>query len=756
MLKKFLQKSVRPLGNLFIFVFAIYCMMSSDLLKFFDQGTAMRDVLEWTAGLESRYFDSRMRENLDRKYRSKEIVVVNIDDSSLARIGVFPLPRTIWADLLKKLDVFGAKVVAFDMMFPEKSPSTEKVNPDLVFAKAIQDFQHDGKHVFVAYNILERILNKKGEPDLGTELERQEMNPSTELLPTAPVELMLDVITSQTLAHLQPMGVLAHTYPIEIFVEHEVHMGFITMAADPDGVFRNYRAITNLDGGYYGSLGYNAYEAWLGKKHFVKVSPGTSNQIRAEIKFEGKDFILNENGEALIRYRGLAEQYPDISLYDVLQAKDSDEELKKAFAGKIVFVGSTAEGAHDLRPTPLDVKTPGMYAHINFTQMLIDKYFFQDESESLKYSILLMVLGALTFLLVHRMENAFADLFTIAAFIGGSYYVDRVYFIPSGYQLKLAYCFFSFFLTYSWNTFLNFYEANKEKRQIRGTFARYVAPTVVEEMLKDPENIQVGGSKKDITCLFSDVRDFTSISEGLSAQDLANMLNQYMTEMTDIVFETKGTLDKYIGDAIVAIWGAPVSIGNHAEHAVTAAIRMAEAMPAVNADFSRRGFPEFKVGIGLNTGECSVGNMGSSRIFSYTALGDNMNLGARLEGLCKYYGTQILISENTLARLHPNSVKTRPIDKVIVKGRQQAVGIFEVITTVHFMHREPELHQFYMTGWQFFTHKNFQGAHDVFAQILTKEPQDKASKRLKDLCEKFLAHPELVTEEFDVTKMTEK
>ncbi len=275
-------------------------------------------------------------------------------------------------------------------------------------------------------------------------------------------------------------------------------------------------------------------------------------------------------------------------------------------------------------------------------------------------------------------------------------------------------------------------------------------------MLKDPDNIQVGGTRKDITCLFSDVRDFTSISENLSAQDLANVLNQYMTGMTDIVFDTKGTLDKYIGDAIVALWGAPINIGNHAEFAVQAAIRMAEAMPAINADFVQRGFPEFKVGIGLNTGECSVGNMGSSRIFSYTALGDNMNLGARLEGLCKHYGAQILISENTLARLTPNSIKTRPIDKVIVKGRHQAVGIFEVISRVHFMNSNSELHQFYMTGWQFFTHKNFQGAYDVFSQILTDEPQDKPSKRLKELCEKYLANPELVMEDFDVTKMTEK
>jgi adenylate cyclase len=388
--------------------------------------------------------------------------------------------------------------------------------------------------------------------------------------------------------------------------------------------------------------------------------------------------------------------------------------------------------------------------------MLISKYLFAPENDSLKFSITLLILGLLIFILVHRFDNALIDLFVVMAMIAASYVADQNYFLPHGYRLKLFYCYFCFISTYSWHTFLNFYEANKEKRQIKGTFARYVAPTVVDEMLKDPENIQVGGKRMDITCLFSDVRDFTSISEGLSAQDLANMLNTYMNAMTDIVFETLGTLDKYIGDAIVAIWGAPLSIGNHAEHAVEAAIRMTEAMPAINEEFKRKGLPYFSVGIGLNTGECSVGNMGSTRIFSYTALGDNMNLGARLEGLCKYYGAQILISQNTLDRVDTQKIRTRPVDKVIVKGRTQAVGIYEVISRVHYMGKDPEALQFYLTGWQFFTHRNFRGALDVFEQILSSHPEDKVTKRLKILCEKYLADPALVTEDFDVTKMTEK
>jgi adenylate cyclase len=260
----------------------------------------------------------------------------------------------------------------------------------------------------------------------------------------------------------------------------------------------------------------------------------------------------------------------------------------------------------------------------------------------------------------------------------------------------------------------------------------------------------------DITCLFSDVRDFTKISETLSASELAHSLNTYMGAMTDIVFNTKGTLDKYIGDAIVALWGAPLPIGNHAQHAVEAAIKMMDALPEINEVFKKLGRPQFQVGIGLNSGECSVGNMGSERIFSYTALGDNMNLGSRLESLCKYYGTQILISQMTLERLDLSHIKIRPIDKVVVKGKTQAVGIFEVLHHHHWLMKdEGHLHD-YLKAHQFFEEKDFTMALDLLVKIHLINDQDKPIKRLIDLCQKFINDPKLSDENFNVTIMKEK
>mgnify|MGYP003394022267 FL=1 len=274
-------------------------------------------------------------------------------------------------------------------------------------------------------------------------------------------------------------------------------------------------------------------------------------------------------------------------------------------------------------------------------------------------------------------------------------------------------------------------------------------------MLSNPDKLKVGGERRDITCLFSDVRDFTSISEKLTATELSGALNHYMGQMTDIVFETKGMLDKYIGDAIVALWGAPLDLTDHPVYAVEAAVRMWDALPAINNDFRAKGLPEFNVGVGINSGECSVGNMGSNSIFSYTALGDNMNLGARLEGLCKYYGTGILISEYTYARLPKDKFRIRPIDDVIVKGKTKPVSIFEVIHNNHSLAQDTLMLEAYNLAYAAFLAKDFAQALILIQQVSQKYPDDKPTKRLSGLIEKW-AQAQVVPEDFFVTKMTEK
>lgn len=730
---KLITRSLRPLGMILIFIFAVACIICSLLLQDFNHSPYFGRFLEYMTSFESRFYDYRMRNQLDKTAKSKEVVLVKIDDYSLENIGFWPIPRGNYALLIDKLHHFGAKVVAMDILFPEATPETNGVSSDAVFRDAIKNYQNDGGRVFIGYSLA---------------------NAERESFKEAPFELLDDAILTRNVpeAEFSAQKISKYNFPIQELLASGTGLGYLTAAPDSDGIFRHYKLVANVDTIYYGSLAFNAFESFSGTKHTIGISGDNSG----ELLINGKKLEISSDGEIHIRYIGSSDHFDSLSFYDVLKAKDDDEAMRKRISGKVIFIGSTAQGAHDYRPSPVDAQMPGVYAHMNVVNMLLKGFFFQSTDDSVKLSLYFLVAGMIVFVFIQRFGHPVIDVLTLLSLLAGSYYVDQSYFIPEGYELRLFYCYFCFISSYLWTTFYNFHQSNREKRQIKGTFARYVAPTIVDEMLKDPEKLHVGGTKMDITCLFSDVRDFTKISEGLSATELAHSLNIYMGEMTNIVFDTKGTLDKYIGDAIVAIWGAPLPIGNHAQHAVEGAIKMMEALPKINEEFRRLGRPEFNVGIGLNSGECSVGNMGSSRIFSYTALGDNMNLGARLEGLCKYYGTQILISEMTLERLDLTNIKTRPIDKVVVKGKTTAVAIYEVLHPHHWMMKDPESLQFYLKACEYFQERKFPEAKNIFDQLLMANESDRPSRRLSDLCEKYISRPELVTNEFDVTTMTEK
>jgi adenylate cyclase len=731
-------KFLRPLGIAAIFTFSLLSILASIFSREIIQNKAdlnlFEIVLKYTSSFEDRFYDFRMRSQLDHNSKSKDVILVEIDDHSLQKLGVWPIPRTIHAKMIDNLRHFGAKVVALDILYPEKSPNFENTNPDQVLSKSFQNFQKNG-HVFLSYSL--------------TEYENESLKPDE-----WPEQIYDNTLTTSNGPQAQffPSYFNRYTIPISGLLESGVGMGYINSSEDFDGVFRHYQIAANVDSTYFNSLALSAVNAYKNTSPKLYISPDLSGLL----EMTNSKIKLSARGELKIRYIGGKEYFNSVSLLDIVNAVPNDKGLSELINGKIVFVGSTALGAHDLRPSPINPKMPGVYAHMNVAHMLINNYFFKDADYSVIISCLILFIGITFFVFIQKYGNAFLDTTIILTLIGTTYFADKLYFLPEGYEIRLFYTYFCFISCYTWNTFLKFYEANKEKKQIRGTFARYVAPTVVDEMLKDPDKLHVGGTKMDITCLFSDVRDFTKISEGLSANELAHSLNLYMGAMTDIVFDTKGTLDKYIGDAIVALWGAPLPIGNHAQHAVEAAIKMMNTLPSINEEFQKLGRPLFNVGIGLNSGECSVGNMGSDRIFSYTALGDNMNLGARLESLCKHYGAQILISDMTLERLDLTHIKTRPIDKVVVKGKTLAVGIHEVLHDHHWLTKNQEAFEKYLKAHKLFQQKEFKAAHDIFHELLKEHDGDKPSKRLRDLCKKFIETPEIVTADFEITVMTEK
>jgi adenylate cyclase len=798
---KLVSRFIRSIGVFLIVLISASSIILSYFTRDIPDNSPVKQYLNLITNAESRFYDFRMQGHIKNNKEDKTSVLIKVDDESLQKLGTWPINRNTWATMLDNLDRFGAKVVTFDVLFPEEVKSCGIESPDDVFAKSIQNFQaKDNKRVILAYTA-------------------QSVETNTPSLPEIPGELFANIAESRLANEnitFSPKLIEAHTWPIQKLLDTEPDLGFLNMESDNDGVFRHYQVVANIESMFFPSLGYRSYMAYTENNPTISID----NNGIAEIDFAKKRLQLNGNGETKIKWVGGSEKFQEISLHRVVAAKDFIEhtitlentygvaedhpftifekdgesyielpsgdkvvrspvlekdgiryieiegrkeiiktknyKLDKLFKDKIVYIGSTATGAHDLRNTPINPQLPGIYAHMNFVNMLLSKNFYKDEGQTLKYTLYIFSISITLLIIIMFFNHAIIDLAYLLISCLVIFTIDYMYFIPQGYELKLFFTLFGILSTYSWVTFLNFNQASAEKKQIKGAFSRYVAPSIVDDMLDNPDKLKVGGERKDITCMFSDVRDFTSISEMLTPTELAMALNRYMGEMTDIVFDTNGTLDKYIGDAIVAFWGAPLDIGDHVNQAVNAGVLMIEALPAINAEFKEKNLPEFKIGLGLNSGECSVGNMGSDQIFAYTALGDTMNLGARLESLCKYYGAQILVSEYTFARMDQEKFTTRLIDNVVVKGKTEPVGVYEVLYSYHAFMIDKEALVKFKEAFDLFLNGKFFNAKKIFDELSIDHPADKASLRMKETCERWIKTPPEDGEDFRVTTMTTK
>ncbi len=735
---RFLNRSIKYIGIISILLFSAASIFFSFMERTLPQGHDLKGYIQYASFFENRFYDFRSNSTIEKHDKNEDIILIRVDDESLQTLGSWPINRNTWATMLDNLSTFGAKTVAFDVIFPEEVTSCGAISPDDTFANAIVNFQKtEGSKVILAYTAQDESV----QADVYNEMPEDLYN------------FILDSQQADEQYSLVVKKVEKHTYPIEKLLAASPDLAFINMLEDTDGVFRHYQIVSNVDGEIFvPSMALRTVESYTTQNSKLVVDSSGS----ARLKFGQKDVFVNNRGETKIRWFGDSRNFDEISLHKVVDPKVDIEKMKEFFHNKIVFIGSTATGAHDLRNTPIDSKLPGVYAHINMVYMLINQFFYQELFDSIKISYILLAIGTLILLSIMLINNALIDITAMVSLVLSAYFIDQYLYVQDGHEIKLFFVIFNFVATYSWITFLNFNQANAEKKQIKGAFSRYVAPSIVDDMLDNPDKLKVGGERRDITCMFSDVRDFTSISEKLSATQLASALNRYMGEMTDIVFATNGTLDKYIGDAIVAFWGAPTDIGDHITQAVDAGVKMLEALPAINEEFKAKNLPEFKIGLGLNSGECNVGNMGSDQIFAYTALGDTMNLGARLESSCKFYGAQILISEYTYERMDRSKFTTRLIDKVRVKGKTKPVSVYEVLYNWHPLMDQPEALQTFKSSYKLFIEGNFPLAKEGFEKVLEVHSQDKSSIRLIESCQKWIETPPTEGEDHTITTRTDK
>jgi len=611
------------------------------------------------------------------------IVILDIDENSLAEVGRWPWGRDILARIVDNLfDFYKVDTVGFDIVFAEKDKSSglEKfeqlanttLRGDTAYQDALADIrpslQHDeifakslaGRNVVLGYYFKAKL--QEGESGV------------TGVLP--PALTKMDVQWSERLPINNAVGYGGN---LEILQSAAPSGGYFDNPfVDADGVFRRVPLVQSYESYLFASLALATTQAHLR-------ADGIELAIETEGARGGQEYyaletinLLNHripvdaSGAVFVPYRGRQGSFPYISIHEVLNRKANPSALKD----KIVLIGTSAPGLLDLRSTPVQNIYPGVEVHANIISGILDDRIKHKPAWTVGYEVVLLVViavaMALLLPLVSPLLAATGTLGITAVVMAGTFLAwNNNLILPLASPLLLILLMFMLHMSYG------FFIESRGKRQLANLFGHYIPPELVDEMSASPEEYSLEGENRELTVLFSDVRGFTSISEGMDPKQLTQLMNALLTPMTRVIHKNRGTIDKYMGDAIMAFWGAPLANSEHARHALYAALEMIKELKVMQAEFAERGWPEVNIGIGLNTGDMNVGNMGSEFRMAYTVLGDAVNLGSRLEGLTKEYGVNIIVSETTRGAIP--EFMFRELDLVRVKGKKEPVAIFEPV-----------------------------------------------------------------------------
>ncbi len=436
------------------------------------------------------------------------------------------------------------------------------------------------------------------------------------------------------------------------------------------------------------------------------------------LELAGRPIPIDPQGAVLVPYRGPQGSFPYVSAATVIEGTLENPEVLK---GAIVLVGATAPGLEDIRATPFGSIYPGVEVHANVISGILDGSFRWEPAYTAAAEMVAVtvfgLLGSLALPVLSPILASVAFFTLLAAALGFNLYMWSVHL----QVLPLAVTLFTLIGIYTLNMVFGYLFETRSRSQMDSLFGQYVPPDLVKEMSRDPEHYSLASEKLELSVLFSDIRGFTSISEGLDAAELSELMNHYLTPMTRVVHESKGTIDKYIGDAIMAFWGAPLKDQAHAARAVGAGLAMLQALEKLNADFKKRNWPELHIGIGINTGPMSVGNMGSQFRRAYTVLGDAVNLGSRLESLTKAYGVAFIVSETTAQ--HAPEFFYRELDRVRVKGKAEPVTMYEPLgLRSHMDVKVVEDTKLFHNALRLYRQKDWDEAEKVLRELLSVHP----------------------------------
>ena len=627
--------------------------------------------------LRLRFFDT-FQHLKPREYVPSPVRIIDVDETTLKKFGQWPWPRLLTARLVDRLREEGAAVIAFDVLFAEAdrtsprnilplwpdTPETQALKSaaadtlpdhDTVLAEAIAKTK-----VITAFSLDAVATGRKPLRRAGFSMAGDDPR---QFLPNFP-------------------GAITNIPQLD---EAASGSAVINYFPEYDGIIRRIPILFQLDGMLYPQLGLESVRLLLGAGGYIVKSSGASSEFSfghkngiVAIKLADRVIPVDEKGRLWLYDTGMIPERT-IPAWRVLEKTEGLEGIR----GSIVYIGTSAIGLKDLRATPLLASIPGVDLHAQVAEQILNRDFLNrpDWAQGAEV-VFLVIVGSLLILVMPFLGAAWSAVVGVASFVGMylfSWYcfaqhrwlVDPL--IPSAACLVI----------YLSSSLIHFLKTDSEKRHIRGAFTRYLPPAIVEELAKNPERLKLGGERRDMTLIFADIRGFTTLSEGFEPEELTHFINRYLTPMTGIILEEHGTIDKYMGDCIMAFWNAPLDDADHAAHACRAALRMQKYLLQWNeslrleAQAAGRVFREVRIGIGINSGTCCVGNMGSDQRFDYSVLGDEVNLASRLESLSKDYGVDIIIGEHTKEKL--NGFSMLELDLVQVKGKTTPTRIYALL-----------------------------------------------------------------------------
>jgi adenylate cyclase len=623
---------------------------------------------------QSRFFENLELKTVDLRFRSlgnqevasQDIVIVEIDDYSIEQLegdfGRWPWPRLIHGYFVRYMRNAGAKAIGYDIMFQQRNLSDQE--GDLFFAEESKK----------AGNVIHSIF--LGNQDLGM---GEEEDPNS-------VHLLNNSIPSAG----SFMSFIQADFPYSELASSTRNLGHVANVLDSDGPLRNYLLLADHEGRSIPSFALSIAMSVQGKNvQDIQVSENGVVQV-GNIRTK-----LNRNWRLPIWFNGGPGSYPTFSYSNIVYSQNQIEMGEEPgidpnlFRGKIVMIGATAQGLFEMFTTPFSGssdessrtssglrlgKMSGVEIHAHVVDDLLNNRYLIYSPAWLNILTLGLVILSVLFL-TFRTGILYAFPGAIALILIYYWIVNQAFSHRTHMPIIE--------ITIGWLSALvtgiayQYWVEGKEKRRIKGIFSKYVSRDVFSELMNDPEAARLGGQRSLVTVLFTDLRGFTSMSENREPEDIVAQLNEYFSAMVKIVFKNKGTVDKFVGDMVMALFSAPLPDALHADHAVQCAIDMQRELEVLNREWEKRGLPKLACGAGINSGEMIAGNVGSESIQSYTVIGDNVNLGARLESLCKQYSVDIIISEFTKNFLQ-NDYQIEALDEVKVKGKSKPVKIFKV------------------------------------------------------------------------------